>query len=136
MESSVTLVPERASAAAARGLVRKALSQLSEEVRDVAVLLTSELVSNVVVHAETDVRLSVTDGPPVRVEVHDGVAATDAFRDIIERRPAMVPPSALGGRGVGLVHQLASRLGLTDDPEGGKVVWFEIDAPPHGAAST
>jgi anti-sigma regulatory factor (Ser/Thr protein kinase) len=135
MERSLTLSPERASAAAARGLVRDVLSALSDEVRDVAVLLTSELVSNVVVHAETNVRVTVTDGPPVRVEVHDGVAATDAFRDIVERRAPMAPPTALGGRGVGLVHDLASRLGLTDDPDGGKVVWFELDPPPDGSAS-
>jgi anti-sigma regulatory factor (Ser/Thr protein kinase) len=87
-------------------------------------LMTSELVTNVVLHANTDVTVSITRGPPVRVEVSDGAAATDAFRELIGA-PAMPRPSSTGGRGLAFVTALASRVGLDDVPGGGKVVWFE-----------
>jgi hypothetical protein len=37
-----------------------------------------------------------------------------------------------------IVRALASRVGLNDDADGGKVVWFEIDEPrkPGDADST
>ena len=89
-------------------------------------LLTSELVTNVVLHAQTDIGLEVTIGPPFRVEIHDGVAATVAFREMIAEPPPAVDVTAVGGRGIGLMHHLAVRLGLNDDPDGGKVVWFEL----------
>lgn len=92
---------------------------------DLVLLMVSELVTNVFKHTEAEVRVSVRFGPPVRVEVHDGVAATDAFRELV-RTP---PPQQLtdeSGRGLGIVHALAQRVGLDDDPGGGKVVWFEV----------
>ena len=91
-----------------------------------AVLLTSELVSNVVLHARSALTVSVQPGPPFRVEVRDGVAATEAFRELISRRPPPVPATSSGGRGIGLLHDLAVRVGLEDDLDGGKVVWFEL----------
>jgi hypothetical protein len=50
------------------------------------VLMTSELVANVVRHARTDVMVAVDLGPPTRVEVRDGATATDAFRDMVAPR--------------------------------------------------
>jgi anti-sigma regulatory factor (Ser/Thr protein kinase) len=123
----VTVPAEATSAAAARQMVRDALGSSEAGVREAAVLATSELVTNVVRHANTEVRVSIDAGPPIRVEVHDGVAATDAFRAMIHSRPASADARADGGRGLSLVHDLASRIGLGDDPLGGKVVWFEID---------
>ena len=70
--------------------------------------------------------MTVRCGPPVRVEVHDGVAATDAFRAMIGAAPAMPRPDSPGGRGLALVRALATNVGLDDDPGGGKVVWFEV----------
>lgn len=89
-------------------------------------LLTSELVTNVIRHAHTAVTVAVEPGPPFRVEVHDGVAATEAFRDLIARKPPPAPHTASSGRGLSLLHDLAARFGLDDDPDGGKVVWFEL----------
>ena len=89
-------------------------------------LLTSELVANVVRHADTDVTVTVRVGPPFRVEVHDGVAATDAFRAMVAEPPPTADVSSIRGRGLGIVHTLATRIGLDDDPDGGKVVWFEL----------
>jgi anti-sigma regulatory factor (Ser/Thr protein kinase) len=90
-----------------------------------AVLLTSELVTNVVRHARTDATVRVVVGPPFRVEVHDGAAATDAFRELIAESP-MVQAAKVDGRGLAVLHHMAARVGLEDDPDGGKVVWFEM----------
>jgi anti-sigma regulatory factor (Ser/Thr protein kinase) len=87
-------------------------------------------VSNVVKHTDSEIRVSVDVGPPVRVEVHDGVAATEAFEEMLAEAPVPVPASAVGGRGIALVHRLASRIGLNSDGEGGKVVWFELTREP------
>jgi anti-sigma regulatory factor (Ser/Thr protein kinase) len=121
---SVTLPAELRSVAKARHFVAETVSGWLDDPSDV-LLMTSELVANVVRHAETEVAVSVRRGPPVRVEVHDGVAATEAFRELIGTGVAMPDPSSPGGRGLALVRALSSRIGLDDDPAGGKVVWFE-----------
>lgn len=91
-----------------------------------ATLLTSELVANVVRHARTSLRVSVTVGHLFGLRWHDGVAATAAFRALIARPPPPALETAPSGRGLSLVHDLASRVGVDDDPDGGKVVWFEL----------
>lgn len=86
--------------------------------RDVSVLLTSELVTNVVLHARTDFELRVALRPErLRVEVCDMVPTPPAIR------PAA--PDDLSGRGLGLLVALAGRWGVDSGPEG-KSVWFEI----------
>ena len=107
----------------ARTFVATSLAAHLDDSADV-LLMTSELVANVVLHVQTDVTLTVWRGPPVRVEVHNGAAATEAFRDLIHDS-AIPEPSSSSGRGLGLVRRLATRVGLDDDPDGGKVVWFE-----------
>jgi len=121
---SYTLSPNHASVRRARLIVAEQ-AKGRVDVGD-AMLLASELVSNVVQHAQTEIRLRVDPGPPFRVEVHDHAAATVAFRKMISEPSAEPSPGALGGRGILLVHKIALRLGLDDDPEGGKVVWFEL----------
>lgn len=125
---SITLPAEPMSVGLARQFV---LSTLLDRVDDpsTVLLLTSELVTNVVRHAATDVTVRVQAGPPLRVEVQDGAAATEAFREMIALRPPDVPGSALGGRGLLLVHDLATRVGLDDAADHGKVVWFELSDP-------
>jgi anti-sigma regulatory factor (Ser/Thr protein kinase) len=125
---SIALPAELASVGFARRFVFSILvHRLSDP--SVAVLLTSELVTNVVRHAQTDFTVAVTSDLGVRVEVHDGMAATDAFREILARPPTDVPAESPGGRGLGLVRALASRIGLDDAPgtSDGKIVWFELD---------
>ncbi|HET7327951.1 MAG TPA: SpoIIE family protein phosphatase [Nocardioidaceae bacterium] len=93
---------------------------LPGDVRGNAVLLTSELVTNSVVHARTGAELAVsTDGSRVRVEVKDGHRALPRVGD-----PA---DDATGGRGLVLVQLLATRWD-TEERDGGKAVWFELDA--------
>lgn len=128
---TVVLPAESASVAAARAFVRRFASEHFADPFP-AELLTSELVANVVAHAPRGLKASVEPGPPFRVQVHDGVTATPAFRRLIANRPPPSPVDVPGGRGLGLVHQLAARLGVDDEPPTGKVVWFELEARPAG----
>ena len=122
---SLTLPADPGSVARARAFVlEKAVGHVED--LEAAVLMVSELVTNVVRHARTEVTLRVETGPPLRVEVHDGVAASDAFRALVTEHPPLKEVSGVEGRGIGLVHRLATRIGLDDDPDGGKVVWFEL----------
>ena len=128
-DRSITLSAEPASAKRARDFVAQALADHVDDPAE-ALLMTSELVSNVVGHVGSEVTVTVRDGPVVRIEVHNHEAATEAFRDLLHHspRPANTSPT---GRGLGLVRALASRFGLDDDPGGGKVVWFEWEHPVY-----
>jgi anti-sigma regulatory factor (Ser/Thr protein kinase) len=91
---------------------------LDGDVADTAVLLTSEVVTNAIMHGRSVARLSVTTGPSgVVVEVGDDES----------RRPhvAEQDDEALNGRGLAIVDALARRWGVRPDGEG-KVVWFEV----------
>jgi anti-sigma regulatory factor (Ser/Thr protein kinase) len=86
--------------------------------RDEVLLLVSELVTNAVVHAKSDLEVVMRHTPQLlRVEVHDRdprrVAAL-AWTQDQER-----------GRGVALVEALSDVWG-TDDEQIGKVIWFEV----------
>ena len=107
---------ESASVGAARRFVVEVLGDSGRGLADV-VWMTSELVSNVVEHVASPIRLTVSAGPPVRVEVHDHQAATDVFRELVAS-PVMPGPEARQGRGLAIVRSLSSRLGLDDDPYG------------------
>lgn len=87
-----------------------------------AELLVSELVTNAVLHARTDIRVSVDQhGDVVRI----GVA------DFSPRQVRMVRRSAESGTGRGLllVDGIATRWGI-EPLERGKVVWFELPRQP------
>ncbi|MGH3386952.1 MAG: SpoIIE family protein phosphatase [Nocardioidaceae bacterium] len=106
----------------ARAFVETACRQagVAGDVRDTAILLTSEIVTNAIVHAATRADLTVTaDDQRVRVEVVDGHTSLPYLRDL--------EAEATDGRGLVLVHLLASRWGAEQLPEG-KLVWFELDA--------
>ena len=85
-------------------------------------LLVSELATNVVLHAKTPMRISVSTGAlGVRVEVADESVALPVVRDS--------PRGAESGRGLVLVDRVARAWGF--EPErAGKVVWFELDDVP------
>ncbi|WP_405765874.1 ATP-binding protein [Streptomyces sp. NBC_00080] len=88
---------------------------------ETAELLTSELVTNALVHTDDDAVLTATVSPSgLRVEVRDSVA----------QRPRPRVPSAdeaTHGRGLVLVESLADTWGVRAQG-GGKVVWFELGA--------
>lgn len=107
----------------ARRFLDAALSRTRPEVLDVVVLLSSELVTNAVLHGGRPVRLQLTqEADLVRVEVHDGGLALPT--------PSVVPAALLdeGGRGLDLVGALASSWGSFSDgaEAAGKTVWFEV----------
>ena len=81
-------------------------------------LLTSELVTNAILHGRSEVRIEVACVDfHVRVTVHDENS----------RRPVMVTedPDALDGRGLALVAAMSSAWGVDEEPAG-KAVWFEL----------
>lgn len=132
-DRSITLPAEPASVKRARHFVARAVADHVEDPAEV-VLMTSELVTNVVGHVGSAVTITVRAGPVVRIEIHNHQAATEAFRDLLHDgpRPANTSPH---GRGLGLVRALASRVGLDDDARGGKVVWFEWEHPANRGQS-
>jgi anti-sigma regulatory factor (Ser/Thr protein kinase) len=92
---------------------------------DVAVLLTSEIVSNAVLHAATALSVEIQlEQERLRVAVRDG-----DLRMPTVQQPA---PEDTSGRGLLLVRSLADRWGAERDGHG-KVVWFEIRAGPRPA---
>lgn len=85
---------------------------------DSAVLLTSEVVTNAVIHGRSEARLRViVDDEHVRVEVGDDNS----------RHPVLQPEdrNALDGRGLRLLDVVASDWGVRDEKIG-KTVWFEL----------
>jgi phosphoserine phosphatase RsbU/P len=91
-----------------------------EDVLDEALLLVTELVTNAVVHAGTDVELDVEPGPDgVRAEVRDGGSGA------LPMPQGTVEESSEGGRGLFLLDLLASSWGTTHHA-GGKAVWFVL----------
>ncbi|GAC1587094.1 MAG: hypothetical protein NVS3B21_01700 [Acidimicrobiales bacterium] len=108
------LAPMVARRFVTRVLDEWAMSERSDEI----LLLVSELVTNAVVHARSDLEVVMAHAPGMlRVEVHD-------------RDPRRVVPLAWTedqerGRGVALVEALSDVWG-TDDVDVGKVIWFEI----------
>jgi anti-sigma regulatory factor (Ser/Thr protein kinase) len=127
-QHEVHLPGEPTSARIARRFVVSAVHEFGLEAHgEVAELLTSELVTNVILHARTDVVLRVrpTNGDGVRVEVVDRSVAPPALRDY--------GAEAATGRGLALVEAMASAWG-SDAGSGGKVVWFELGGRGAGLA--
>ena len=92
-----------------------------EEATRVVELLTSELVTNAVKYGPKDGAILVSVG--CRAAAVD-VAVHDEGDDVpVQRRPG---PTAVGGRGLRLVDQLADEWGVRVGPRRGKSVWFRI----------
>jgi anti-sigma regulatory factor (Ser/Thr protein kinase) len=108
-----------ASAGRARKFVTSALTAADrQESIDVAVLLTSELVANAVLHAGTVLEVVVRVLPErLGIEVHDQGGGQP-----VRRRYS---PTSGTGRGLVLVEELAHDWG-TVLTEAGKFVWFEL----------
>lgn len=103
----------------ARRFVARVLEEWDlRERADEVLLLVSELVTNAVVHAKSDLEVLMRLAPQLlRVEVHD-------------RDPQRVAPLAWTedqerGRGVALVEAISDVWGI-DDEQIGKVIWFEM----------
>jgi anti-sigma regulatory factor (Ser/Thr protein kinase) len=122
VELRATLRAEPEQVAEARRLVEDYLRDRGEEDGEVAVLLTSELVTNAILHGHGPLELRAhTEGSALRIEVRD----TEPASPPVLRADAEL--TEIGGRGLQLVDTLADRWGWSAEPEG-KVVWFELDA--------
>jgi anti-sigma regulatory factor (Ser/Thr protein kinase) len=127
--------PDPSSVKAARDFVSAALKVWDvDDLADVAVLLTSELVTNAVLHARTVFQLAARYRPPeVVIEVTDASAEPAELADASQ--------GALSGRGLALVRSMANRWGVSLG-DAGKSVWFSLtvaarqpdpaDPPPDG----
>ncbi len=83
-------------------------------------LLTSEVVTNLILHVGTAGELVLhTGGESLRVEV------VDHYRHL----PVMQPGSrdATSGRGLRIVDALSRAWGVEEMTDNGKTVWFELD---------
>ncbi|WP_443073249.1 SpoIIE family protein phosphatase [Streptomyces sp. S465] len=106
-----------------------------KEELDVALLVTSELVTNALVHTQGEVRLSLTlTADRLRIAVNDPSPRTPV-------KPATVDWEATGGRGLLLVEAVSQSWGSVP-LSGGKQVWSEValsfrrEEPPAAGRGT
>lgn len=131
LRASLTIPGQPAHVKDAREFVTRTMGA-GHSCVDVAVLLSSELVTNSLLHSgsgmsEGTVTITVTgiaDG--VRVEVLDAGGASVPH---VDDKPAAV---AEGGRGLCLVRELSASWGYRHEGAG-VVTWFEVSAEPGPA---
>lgn len=127
---SATFPPHLEEVRSARQFVTAACAEfgLTQEVCEVAVLLTSELVTNAFTHGRSAARVVLhSDGRCLHVEVADDNSRYPHVQAL--------DPEALDGRGLQILDVAASHWGVRPD-EFGKVVWFGVACPaepPTGA---
>ena len=124
----ITFPPDLSSCPLARHFVTSHLAEVPEEVRSTAALLTSEIVTNVILHTGGPFTLEVQDrGDRYRIEVAD--------LSKIPPQPKPYDPDDATGHGLQLLNQLATGWGWRP-LDSGKVVWFEISLDSVGEPST
>lgn len=131
--AAATFEPVGRSVATARAFVRDTLQGWGfSEVVDDAVVLTSELVTNAVVHAGTaaDVQCLRFDSA-VRIEVSDRYPERELPLHDAKKQ---IHPDHEGGRGLLLCSALASRWGV-EYTAANKHVWFRLDLPQRPAGT-
>jgi anti-sigma regulatory factor (Ser/Thr protein kinase) len=95
------------------------LSHFSGSAAESLRVMTSELVTNVIVHTQSVVVVRVRLGDKrLRVEVHD----QDARSPRLEKSG----PLADGGRGLVIVEQMSEDWGFESTATDGKQVWFVV----------
>ena len=124
VEQPLVVQPSAGSAALARRYVRRVLRAIRmQALEEPAELGVSELVTNAVLHARTDITLTVRAMPSGRVRIE----VTDSSPLPVQSRP--LGAGATTGRGLQLVTAGASAWGIDELPVGagpGKTVWFEL----------
>lgn len=131
MEAQRVLPGEPGSASRARRFTEQTLQHWHhEELSELVTLLVSELVTNAVLHAGSDIKVRLALEPgAVRLEVHDTSPVLPAESDYGQ--------DASTGRGLGLVSALAQSWGA-ETSAWGKVVWCTLPAEtvPEAVATT
>ncbi|MFJ7181264.1 SpoIIE family protein phosphatase [Streptomyces massasporeus] len=132
--AAASFEPVGRSVASARSFVRDTLQGWGfADIVDDAVVLTSELVTNAVVHAGTSADvLCLRSDEGARIEVADRYPE----REIPLQATAinMGSPDREGGRGLQLCAALAGRWGVEYTPTH-KTVWFQLDLPARAVGT-
>jgi anti-sigma regulatory factor (Ser/Thr protein kinase) len=126
----IALPRNPSSVGAARRFIaaRTAAWSFPEPAADQLVLIGSELVTNAVLHARTELTLTLElREDRVRISVKDRSKAPATLRHY--------RADALTGRGLGVVAALSDRWGVSTAPDG-KVVWAELRADGDPDATT
>jgi anti-sigma regulatory factor (Ser/Thr protein kinase) len=124
----VSLTAQPQAPRAARELAAAACSQWGcSHLVPTATLVASELTTNAVVHAGTELEVSISRfGPRIRVAVRDHSNRPPT--------PRSVEPEAPSGRGMLLVAALSTSWGVLL-AQGGKVVWAVLPAEANSPGS-
>ncbi|MBM7491966.1 serine phosphatase RsbU (regulator of sigma subunit)/anti-sigma regulatory factor (Ser/Thr protein kinase) [Micromonospora luteifusca] len=127
----VRLPADRRTPAAARAVVRSVLTESHlDELANEALLLTTELTTNAVEHARTELDIEVVaDAIGLTVTVSDFAPGSGDELTVGARNDSTeIDQVSERGRGLLLVDHFASRWGTTYLPTG-KGVWFRLDRP-------
>ena len=112
----VHLDPLPRQVSAARSFVREHAPEMSDDTTEALLLLTSELVTNAVLHARTPIEVGIAVAErSVLVAVHD--------EDLVRPDQRPYEPRE-GGWGLGLVAALATKSAMEVHPGDGKTAWF------------
>jgi two-component sensor histidine kinase len=104
--------------AAAREFVAEHAPPLPAETQEALLLLTSELVTNAVLHARTPLEVGIA--------VADDSVLVSVFDHDLTRTSQQPYPRREGGWGLGLVSALAEESALEPHADGGKTAWFRL----------
>ena len=122
--ATLSLTGDHALVRHARRFTRRTLAGWGlDQLGDLTELLTSELITNALLHAGSPTQLRIFRNRYLTVEVAD--------LDTHAPRPRRALEGDEGGRGMHLVDELAHRWG-SRSTETGKVVWFEVGLPGTG----
>lgn len=115
----IDVVPELRYIAPTRLAVRDQLFACGVVQTADAELMVSELIGNAILHAGTEISVTVRcTRERAVVEVHDGSPVLPEVRAHEPTRP--------GGHGLRIVDALAFRWGVEPTANDGKTVWFEV----------
>lgn len=111
------------SVTSARRFVQERLDGAPRDIADAITVMTSELATNSIRHAESEFEVGIDRTPAtIRVEVTDGGDGEPVVRD--------PEPTAPSGRGLYIVEQLSDDWGIRPAPDGdAKTVWFTVSLP-------
>ena len=118
------LPPQPPSVAEARSCVRALLQECDrEDLVETALLLTSEVVTNALLHAGTDIDVAArVDATGLRVEIGDGSPHLPS--------PRRYAATSGTGRGLLMLESMVDDWGVNRH-RAGKTVWFSISGPEN-----
>ncbi len=126
-ERRLVIPAEPLSAAASRHFVTEVLNDWDlVHLAARAVLLANELVTNAIVHARTDIRLTIRRNRALPGTTQDWVRVEVADSDDRLPVPSAADTVRLASYGFELVDALAQAWGMHRQPDFTKVIWFEL----------